>query len=43
MVTGGTDVKWWSSSKVVENFLLGLGMRSLGSIGCKESVDFVVW
>lgn len=43
-MSGGVDIKWWSSSTVVEiDFLLGLGMRALGSVGCTESVDFVVW
>ena len=43
-MSDGVDVKWWSSSTVVEiDFLLGLDMHSLGGVGCTESVDFVFW
>lgn len=44
LVAGGIDIKWWSSSTLVENaFSFGLGMHALVGVGCMESVDFVVW
>ena len=44
LVASGVDVKWWSSSTVVENFLpFGLSMRALGGVGYMVIVYFVAW
>ena len=43
-MASGVDVKWWSSSTVVENFLpFGLSMRALGGVGYMVIVYFVAW